>query len=99
MKQAEEPTIIVNLEKVLADRIWTEFRNDLKQQDIAKNFFNAIQDAIHKNKQAPDDALIPVTVHLTRKQAMTILNAFKPWVGYPHDRRVYQAVNDAMGRE
>jgi|SRR5579859_4518586 len=99
MKQTEQPTVVVNLKKVLADRIWTEFRNDLKHQDIAKNFFDAIQVGVQKNKQAPDEALIPVTVHVTWKQARTILDAFKPWAGFPHDRMVYQAVDEAMGRE
>lgn len=96
IKQAKQPTVVVTLEKVSADRIWTEFRGYSKHRDIAKTMFDAIQGALKKHKNAPDDALIPVTVSLTQTQAREILKAFKPYVGFPHDYKVYKAVNDAL---
>jgi len=97
MKQAAQIAIVLNIEYALAGRIWTEFRNDREQQVLAKKLESAMQEAMRKHKHtAPDEALIPVTAQLTLKDARTILSAFKPWVSYPTDRRVYQAVNDAI---
>jgi hypothetical protein len=96
MKQAEQPRVVVNLENVLAGRIATQFRNVREQQILVKKFDGAIQDARHNHPQAPDDALIPVTVHITEKEARTILQEFKPYIGAPHDAKVYKAVSDAL---
>ncbi|MGZ7063319.1 MAG: hypothetical protein ACXVKD_10730 [Candidatus Angelobacter sp.] len=97
MKQAEQATVVLNLENVLAGRIWTEFRNDPQHQVLAKKFEAAIQDALRKHKQtAPDEALIPVTAHLTEKEAKTILTVFKRYAGALHDDRVLKTVSDAL---
>jgi hypothetical protein len=99
MRQAEEErTLVVNLENVLAGRIWTEFRNRPDHQVLAKKFEAAINDARRKHPQAPDDAIVPVTVHITVGQARTILKRFKDYLGAPHDNRVYTAVSDALKR-
>lgn len=95
-KQTERTIVALTLENVLAGRIWTQFCNNRGQRVLAEKFNSAIQDARGKHKQAPDDALIPVSVTLTLKEAETILVEFAPWIGAPHDRRVYQAVSDAM---
>jgi hypothetical protein len=97
MTYAEKPTVPLNLENVLAGRIWTEFRNDPQHQVLAKKFEAAIQDALRKHKPtAPDEALVQVTVHVTEKEARTILTVFKQYAGAPHDDRVLKAVRDAL---
>ena len=97
MRQAEEErTPVLNLENVLANRIWTEFRNSPDHQVLAKKFEAAINDARRKHPQPPDDALISVTVHITAREARTILKRFKDYLGAPHDNRVYTAVSDAL---
>ncbi len=96
MKHAAEPTLALNLENVLAGRIWTEFRNSPDHQVLAKKFEAAINDARRKHPQPPDDALIPVIVHITEKEARAILTRFKDYRGAPHDDRVYKAVSDAL---
>jgi hypothetical protein len=97
MKQAEQTTVPLNLENVLAGRIWTEIRNDPQHQVLTKKFEAAIQHALHKHNQtAPDEALIPVTVYVTEKEAQTILTVFKRYAGAPHDDRILKAVNDVL---
>ena len=97
MKQAEQETITLNLLMVQATRIEDEFG---RIGDIASALRSVINDALGKEAQAkekaPDDALIPVRVELTLKQARTILAKFKRWIDAPADRDIYVLVKSAI---
>jgi hypothetical protein len=97
MKQTEQATVTVDLQMWHVERIWTEFRNDPNNRDVATVLNAARQDAYQRDKQqAPDSAKIPVTVRLTASQARAVLDAFMPWVEGQSDREVYTLVKNAL---
>jgi hypothetical protein len=97
MKATDKATVVLDLKMVQAERIWTEFRTDPKNRDIA-GIFEAARDAAYRQDKgkAPDPALIPLQVEVTVKQARTILAAFKPYAGFPSDGDVYTLVQKAL---
>lgn len=97
MKQTEQATVTVKFEMWHAQRIETQFRNNIHERDIAHLFQYAIQDGFQKHKQtASDEAKIPVTIQLTLKQARTIVADFKLYAGFPSDGEVYLRVKNAI---
>lgn len=100
MEHTEQSTVILNLKMVQATRIRDEFG---RIGDIARALERVINEALRKEAQAtqeaPDDALIPVTVELTLQQARMILAKFKPCVGFPTDGAIYSLIKDAISKE
>jgi ribosomal protein L17 len=97
MKHTEQETVTLNMALFQAERIETAFG---RIGDIASALRSIINEARRKDAQAsekaPDDALIPVTVKLTSKQARTILTVYKQWLDAPTDRDIYMLVNKAI---
>jgi hypothetical protein len=100
MKQTEQATVMVDLQMWHVERIWTQFRNNVLKQDVARVFNQARDDAYRKDQQqAPDPARIQVRVALTSDQATEVMVAFQPWIAYPADREVYTLVKNALEKE
>ena len=103
MKQTEQATITLNLLLVQATRIETEFGNI---GHIAKAMRSVVNEALRKDAQATDaekakdNALIPVTVDVTLRQAREILTYFGralKLLNATADRDIYVLVNKAIG--
>jgi hypothetical protein len=102
MKQTEQATMTLKLLLVQATRIETEFGN---MGDIAKAMRRVVNEALRKDAQATvaekakDDALIPVTVDVTLRQAREILTYFGralKLLNAPADRDIYVLVSKAI---
>jgi hypothetical protein len=98
MKATGEATVVLNMTLSQAERVETGFG---KVGDIASAFRSIINEARGKDarakEKAPDDALIPVTIIVTVRQARMILQRYAEWAREsPTDRAIHMLVKKAL---